>query len=61
MGSGADGRGLALLRLDRVGAAMEAGTAIAAGDVTLTPEKPEWAKFEWPLDAQSGDVPENTE
>ncbi len=61
MGSGEGARGLALLRLDRVGTAMNAGNAITAGDATLTPKKPGWAKFEWPLDAQSGDVPENTE
>jgi tRNA-modifying protein YgfZ len=50
MGSGTDGRGLALLRLDRVGTAMEAGTTITAGDASLTPEKPDWAKFDWPMD-----------
>jgi tRNA-modifying protein YgfZ len=54
MGSGADGHGLALLRLDRVRAAVEAGTAITAGDATLTPKKPEWAKFEWPLGDATG-------
>ncbi len=54
MGSGADGHGLALLRLDRVGAAVEAGNAITSGDATLTPKKPGWAKFEWPLDDATG-------
>lgn len=48
MGSAVDGKGLALLRLDRVGDALAAGTAITAGGVTLRAVKPAWATFAWP-------------
>jgi folate-binding protein YgfZ len=48
MGSAALGRGLAMLRLDRVADALSAGTSLEAGGVPLRPLKPEWAKFEWP-------------
>ncbi len=51
MGSSSGSRGLALLRLDRIGAAMATGTAITAGGATLAPEKPGWATFEWPAGA----------
>ncbi|MFL9825209.1 YgfZ/GcvT domain-containing protein [Rhodoplanes sp. SY1] len=48
MGSGVEGRGLALLRLDRVGDALAAGTPIVAGGIALAPVKPAWASFAWP-------------
>jgi len=48
MGSSAQGRGLALLRLDRVADAVAAGTGLVAGGVTLRPVKPAWARFAWP-------------
>lgn len=48
MGSGVEGRGLALLRLDRVGDALAAGTPIVAGGIALAPAKPAWASFAWP-------------
>jgi folate-binding protein YgfZ len=48
LGSSAAGRALALLRLDRVADALEAGLPLTAGDVTVTPLKPDWAKFAWP-------------
>ncbi|NVO13173.1 MAG: folate-binding protein YgfZ [Rhodoplanes sp.] len=50
MGSAVPGRGLAALRLDRVGEAMVAGTPLVAGGITLVPEKPGWAGFAWPGD-----------
>ncbi len=40
MRSSADGVGLALLRLERIAAG-----SLAAGGATLTPRKPDWAKF----------------
>jgi folate-binding protein YgfZ len=46
MGSGADGRGIAMLRLDRLADAVSAGAPITAGGVALKPVKPAWAKFE---------------
>jgi len=39
--SGRDGLALALVRLD----ALEAGTALLAGDATVRPHRPDWAKF----------------
>jgi folate-binding protein YgfZ len=46
MGSGAGGRGLAMLRLDRVADAAAAGQRLTAGGVTLSVHKPDWAR--WP-------------
>jgi tRNA-modifying protein YgfZ len=48
MGSSAGGRGLALLRLDRVGDALAAGTPLVGGGITLAPMKPDWARFNFP-------------
>jgi len=39
--SGRDGLALALVRLD----ALEAGTVLLAGDATVRPRRPDWAKF----------------
>src|SRR5262249_16678654 len=55
MGSSAGGRGMAMLRLDRVADALAAGIALTAGGVTLRPEKPEWARFAWPAETQPAD------
>ena len=48
MGSSAAGRGLALLRLDRIADAQAAATPLVAGGVEIRPVKPEWARFAWP-------------
>jgi tRNA-modifying protein YgfZ len=47
-GSGAIGRGLAALRLDRVADAMASAAPITAGGITIRPVKPAWARFDWP-------------
>ncbi len=47
-GSGAQGRGLAMLRLDRVGDAVAAGEPLVAGGVQIRLVKPAWAQFAWP-------------
>jgi len=47
-GSGTDGFGLAMLRLDRLADARAAGTTLVAGGIALKPTKPDWATFEWP-------------
>jgi folate-binding protein YgfZ len=47
-GSAAHGRGLALLRLDRVEDALAAGSPFTCGDIRLRVVKPEWAKFVFP-------------
>jgi len=48
MGSAATGRGLALLRLDRVAEAMSRGEALLADGVPIRPIKPDWARFAFP-------------
>ena len=52
MGSAAGGRGLALLRLDRVAEAMRAGDKLVAGGVALTLVKPDWARFPFPGESE---------
>jgi folate-binding protein YgfZ len=49
------GRGLAMLRLDRAGEALAAGTPLMAGGIALTPVKPSWARFPWPGDAKAAE------
>jgi len=48
MGSSAAGRGLALLRLDRVEDALTAGLPVLAGGIPIRPIKPDWARFDFP-------------
>jgi tRNA-modifying protein YgfZ len=48
LGSTAKGRGLALLRLDRVTDALAAGTPLSAGGIAIRVVKPAWAKFAFP-------------
>jgi folate-binding protein YgfZ len=51
MGSAAGGRGLALLRLDRVDEALSAGAPLMSGGMELRLVKPAWARFAFPGDA----------
>jgi len=48
LGATANGRGMALLRLDRVADAAAAGVPITAGGIAIRPVKPDWAQFDWP-------------
>jgi len=48
VGSVAEDRGLALLRLDRVGEALGKGQAITAGGVPITVKLPPWVRFAIP-------------
>jgi tRNA-modifying protein YgfZ len=48
MGSAAAGRGLALLRLDRVADAASRGEELVAGGIAIRPIKPQWAHFAFP-------------
>src|SRR4051795_3317416 len=48
MGSGAIGRGLASVRLDRVEDAVASATPLVAGGTTLHIVKPRWARFAFP-------------
>lgn len=54
LGSTAKGRGLALLRLDRVEDARVTGIPLEAGGVTIRAVKPAWATFDWPGEAKVG-------
>jgi len=55
MGSAAGGRGLAMLRLDRVGEELAAGATLSAGGVALRLVKPAWARFAWPGEATAAE------
>ena len=47
-GSVAGNTGLAMVRIDRAAAAMDAGTPITAGGVNVSLTIPDWARFDWP-------------
>ncbi|MCZ8543259.1 folate-binding protein YgfZ [Mesorhizobium qingshengii] len=51
LGSSAGTSGLAIARIDRVKAALDAGLPIMAGDVPVTMAIPGWAKFTFPREA----------
>jgi folate-binding protein YgfZ len=53
LGSTAKGRGLALLRLDRIADALASGTPLTAGGIAIRVVKPDWAKFAWPGEAKA--------
>jgi folate-binding protein YgfZ len=55
MGSSASGRGLAMLRLDRIGEALAAAKPLMSGGIALTPVKPGWAQFPWPGEAKAAE------
>ena len=55
MGSTAQGRGLAMLRLDRVADALAAGAPLVAGGIALRLVKPAWARFDFPGDAAAAE------
>jgi folate-binding Fe-S cluster repair protein YgfZ len=48
MGSSANGKGLAMLRLDRVQDALSKGEKITAGGIEISLKKPDWARFAFP-------------
>jgi folate-binding protein YgfZ len=54
-GSSAQGRGLAMLRLDRVADALAAGTALTCGGIAIRLVKPDWARFTWPGEAKAAE------
>lgn len=47
-GTGIDGRGLLMIRLDRAADALAAGHEIRAGGIPVTLEKPTWISFPFP-------------
>jgi hypothetical protein len=50
LGSSARGRGLALLRLDRIADALAEGVPLDSGGIPIQVVKPDWARFAWPGD-----------
>jgi folate-binding protein YgfZ len=48
MGSGANGKGLAKVRLDRIHEALAKGEKITAGGIEISLQKPAWARFAFP-------------
>ena len=50
-GTGAAGRGLAMIRLDRAQDALAAGKTIAGGGLALRLRKPGWIRFPFPGEA----------
>jgi tRNA-modifying protein YgfZ len=54
-GSAAQGRALAMLRLDRVADALSQGTPLTCGGIALSMVKPDWAKFAWPDEAKAAE------
>ncbi|MFD2057792.1 YgfZ/GcvT domain-containing protein [Mesorhizobium calcicola] len=55
LGSNAGTAGLAIARIDRVKAALDAGQPIMAGDVPVAVTIPGWAKFSFPQEAVSAE------
>ncbi|WP_095086536.1 YgfZ/GcvT domain-containing protein [Mesorhizobium sophorae] len=55
LGSNAGTTGLAIARIDRVKAALDAGQPIMAGDVPVAVTIPAWAKFSFPQEAVSAE------
>ena len=54
VGSSANGRGLAMLRLDRVADALAAGAALDGGGLSFTLEKPGFIRFPFPGEPDFG-------
>jgi folate-binding protein YgfZ len=55
MGSSAAGRGVALLRLDRVAEALSSGEELRCGGVTIHLVKPGWARFAFPGESEAAE------
>ena len=55
MGSAAAGRGVALVRLDRVADALSRGEPLLAAGVTIRLIKPDWARFAFPDTAKAAE------
>jgi len=56
LGSTAAGKGLAILRIDRVKDALDAGVTILAGDVAVDVAIPPWASFTFPKGVSGEDA-----
>lgn len=56
LGSTNGGKGIAILRIDRVKDALDAGIAIESGGAPLSVDIPAWAKFSWPATPAGDDA-----
>lgn len=56
LGSASGSHGLAIARIDRVKAALDAGSEITAGDIAVSLEIPAWASFTYPEAASAEDA-----
>jgi folate-binding protein YgfZ len=54
MGSGVNGKGLAMVRLDRIHDALAKGEKITAGGIEISLQKPAWARFKFPGEPDFG-------
>jgi folate-binding protein YgfZ len=54
-GSAAQGRALAMLRLDRAADALAAGQPLVSGGIEIRLVKPDWAQFAWPGEAKAAE------
>jgi folate-binding Fe-S cluster repair protein YgfZ len=52
-GTGAEGRGLAMIRVDRADDALKAGLPILSGGLTARLVKPDWIRFPFPGEADA--------
>jgi folate-binding protein YgfZ len=55
LGSTAEGRGLAMLRMDRIEDALAAGLPLVAGGIPIRVVKPGWARFPFPGEAKAAE------
>lgn len=55
LGSVAGNKGLAIVRIDRVGDAMARGLPLIAGDVQVTLTLPEWTGLSFPIEAEEAE------
>ena len=61
MGSSIEGRGLALMRLDRAAKAMAAGTQLLAGSAMVATSLPAFVSFDWPTVGAGADAPDTND
>jgi folate-binding protein YgfZ len=55
LGSTAQGRGLALIRLDRAADALAQGVPLMSGGIPIRLVKPDWARFAWPGETKAAE------
>jgi tRNA-modifying protein YgfZ len=55
MGSAVDGCGIALLRLDRLADALSRGERLRVGNVPIRVVKPDWARFDLPVETKAAE------